>query len=96
MPVFNEIASIIISRLARDPDPTTLETARKYIEKTKAFIEPVAKFVNNKESKDAFNLIGKFFSSLEEMSGSDDGVADKQAKVARDFLHTYLMKDLQN
>ena len=96
MPVFNEIASIIISRLARDPDPTTLETARKYIEKTKAFIEPVAKFVNNKESKDTFNLIGKFFSSLEEMSGSDDRVADQQAKVARDFLHMYLMKDLQN
>lgn len=77
-PAFNDIASLIISRLARDPDPTTLDTARKYIDKAKAFIEPVAKFVNpsNKESKDAIYLIGKFFSSLKEMTGPDDGVVN--------------------
>lgn len=34
-PAFNDIASLIISRLARDPDPTTLDTARKYIKKAK-------------------------------------------------------------
>ena len=77
-PAFNDIASMIISRLIRDPDPTTLETANKYIEKAKSFIEPVAKFINpsNKESKEAMHLIGKFFSSLKEMTGSDDKVVD--------------------
>ena len=75
---------MIISRLARDPDPTTLETARKYIEKAEAFIKPLAKFIspNNKDSKDAINLIGKFFSSLKEMTGSDDMVVNKQAQFA--------------
>ena len=93
-PAFNEIASMIISRLARDPDPTTLDTAREYINKAKAFIEPVAKFIssNNKESKDAINMIGKFFSSLKEMTGSDD-IAINQ--LATDILYNVMLKALE-
>ena len=96
-PTFNDIASLIISRLARDPDPTTLDTARKYINKAKAFIEPVAKFISpsNKDSKDAIYLIGKFFSSLKEMTGSDDTVVNQHAQLATDILHNAILKALE-
>ena len=96
-PIFNDIASMIISRLARDPDPTTLDTARKYIDKAKAFIEPVAKFISpsNKESNDAIHLIGKFFSSLKEMTGSDDIVINQNTQLATDILYNVMLKALE-
>lgn len=79
-PVYNEIASIISSKLARDPDPTTLEAARKFIDKAKAFIEPVVKSVipNNRDSKGFVDLVRKIFSSLREMIGSDDEYLNAQ------------------
>lgn len=85
-PVYNEIASIIFSKLARDPDPTTLEAARKFIDKAKAFIEPVVKVIipNNRDSKVAVDLIGKAFSSLKEMIGSND--EDHNAQLARAIM----------
>ena len=82
-PTFNDIASLIISRLARDPDPTTLDTARKYIDKAKAFIEPVAKFISpsNKDSK--------------EMTGSDDTVVNQHVQLATDILYNAILKALE-
>ena len=77
----NNIASMIATRLVRDLDPTTLETAREYIKKAKAFIGPVSKFVrpNDKVSKNVIDGIMMVFSSLEEMI--DGKVA------ARDMLY---------
>ena len=92
IPTFNDIASMISSRLARDPDPTTLDTARKFINKAKALIEPVAKFISpsNKESNDAVYLIGKFLTSMKEMTGSDDTVVNQNAQLATDTLYIVL------
>lgn len=82
-PVFNSIASLIASRLINDPDPTSLETAGKYIKKAKDFIEPVSKFVsrNNKDSKGVMNVLQDFFSTLEQMIGSDEDETDLPRKL---------------
>ena len=95
--VLNDIVPVITSRLVRDPDPTTLETARKFIDKAKAFIEPVAKSVSpdNKDSSDVMDVIGKALSSLKELIGSDDVAVDQQAQHAMDVLMMNAMKVLK-
>ena len=80
IPFIKTIASLIASRLVKDPDPTTLKTAIEYLDKVKQFIEQVVKFTspNDNYIRDAMDFVERIVSSLEQIIGSDEDITHQK------------------